>query len=283
MEDPLVSVIMPAYNRAACIKDSLESVKGQSYPHWECIIVDDGSTDHTQDVVQDVIGHDSRFKYFKQSNQGAAAARNCAVRNSQGVYILPLDSDDLIGAGYIEAAVLQFIKDPELTLVYSKAEKIGEETGAWPIPPFDYRLFLVYNMIFNSSLFKRADFDAVGGYSEDTMFEDWDLWIKLLKKGGRVCQLPEVYYYYRTHEEASVTSYLSNDSIAFKNSMDALFKHHVDTYLVHLGNPILLERERRELASEVASADYKAAITLVQWPVFRFLRSLRGRLKRFFI
>jgi len=194
-----------------------------------------------------------------------------------------LDSDDLIGYRYLEEAVKQFQIDPELTLVYSKAEKIGAEQETWLIPPFDYHLFLVYNMIFNSTMYQRMDFDAVGGYSDDTMFEDWDLWIKLLKRRCRVHQLEDVFYFYRTHQKASVTTYLASDSIAYQQSMDALYKHHIDTYLAHVGNPILLERERRELASQIKSADYKAAMALLQWPPFRFLRRLRGKLKRLFL
>ena len=63
---------------------------------------------------------------------------------------------------------------------------IGEKQEYWNLPPYSYELFLIYNMLFNSSMFKRVDFDRVGGYTEGNRLEDWDLWIKILKGGGKV-------------------------------------------------------------------------------------------------
>lgn len=280
--DPLVSVIMPTYNRAHLIEESLNCLLAQSYSNWECIIVNDGSTDDTDAVVQAYLNKDQRFKYFKKPNEGTAVARNFAVSNSHGRFILPLDSDDIIGAEYIQKAVSEFNNDPEINIVYSQAEKIGVESGPWDLPKYRFDKFLVFNMIFNSSMYKRSDYDRVGGYSEDNMFEDWDLWIKILKNGGKVFQIPEVCYHYRTHSSQSVTTQLAEDKTKYKQSMDQLFKHHVDTYLEHMGNPILLERERQELASVVKTADYKLAVRIMNWSLFKFLRGLLNSFKRIF-
>lgn len=276
---PLVSVIMPTYNRATLIGESLDSLVSQTYENWECIIVDDGSTDQTKQVVNAYIVRDSRFHYFKKQNEGTAIARNYAVSRSQGTYILPLDSDDLIGDTYMEKAVKIFSQNDNLSLVYSKAKKFGVETGEWHLPEFQFDKFLIYNMIFNSTLFKRKDFDAVGGYMPKNRLEDWDLWIKILKLGGEIYQIPETLYYYRTHERHSITTDLAENNLLYKKSMDELFKNHVDVFLDHIGNPIELERERRELSGIARTADYQLVLRIINSKTFKFLRSLRNRMK----
>ncbi len=280
VKDPLVSVIMPTYNRAHLIIESLDCVLSQTYSNWECIIVNDGSKDNTEDVLKPCIEKDSRFKYFKKPNEGAAIARNFAVLKSKGIYILPLDSDDLIGLNYIEKAVNIFNSNPEVSIVYSKAKKIGVESGEWNLPNYKFDKFLIYNMIFNSSMYKRVDFDRVGGYNEENMFEDWDLWIKILKPNGTVYQIPEILYFYRTHSNHSVSTQLALDEVLYKKSMDQLYKNNVDAYLEYIGNPIMLERERRQLASIVKTADYKLAVRIMNSKAFRFLRGLRNSFKR---
>ena len=148
-KNPLVSVIMATYNRAYIIRESLDSLLNQTYSNWECMIIDDGSEDNTKEVVNSYLEGDNRFKYFKKSNEGAAVARNFGVMRSEGSYILPLDSDDLIGKDYIGKAVDIFTARPDINIVYSKAEKIGVETGEWDLPKYEFDKFLIYNMIFN--------------------------------------------------------------------------------------------------------------------------------------
>jgi len=89
---PLVSVVLPTYNRSEWLQTSIGSVLSQTYSHWKLIVWDDGSTDNTEDVVR--LFNDERIRYFKGSNKGAAYARNCAIENSRGDYIAFLDSDD---------------------------------------------------------------------------------------------------------------------------------------------------------------------------------------------
>jgi glycosyltransferase involved in cell wall biosynthesis len=88
------SIIIPSYNRADLIVDSIKSVQNQTFENWECTIVDDGSTDNTKVVIEDIIKQDSRIKYVYQENAERSAARNNGIRNSSGEYICFLDSDD---------------------------------------------------------------------------------------------------------------------------------------------------------------------------------------------
>ena len=93
---PLVSVIVPTYNYGHFIEETLECLCSQTYPNWECVVIDDGSTDDTAERVARFIERDSRFKFLRQTNARQAAAKNNGLRNSVGQYIQFLDADDLI-------------------------------------------------------------------------------------------------------------------------------------------------------------------------------------------
>lgn len=90
---PIVSIIVPCYNQGHLLCDALDSVLMQTYIDWECIIVNDGSTDNTESVALAYCEKDARFMYFYQDNQGVIASRNNAIRKSNGRYILPLDGE----------------------------------------------------------------------------------------------------------------------------------------------------------------------------------------------
>ena len=94
MSRGLVSIIIPMWNRAVCICSAIHSVTAQTYPHWEAIVVDDGSTDDTARVLAERYGSDRRGRYVHQENAGASAARNRGIVTAQGDYVAFLDSDD---------------------------------------------------------------------------------------------------------------------------------------------------------------------------------------------
>ena len=93
--NPLVSVIIPAFNASEHIRQTLESVLAQTYQAIEVIVVDDGSSDATTDIVKEFVKRDTRFQLFRQTNAGVGAARNNAIRKARGKYIAPLDADDV--------------------------------------------------------------------------------------------------------------------------------------------------------------------------------------------
>jgi len=104
-DQPLVSIIIPTYNRAHLIGETLDSVVAQTYENWECIIVDDGSSDNTDEVIEEYTKKDTRFKYYHRPEEhlpGGNGARNYGFKMSQGEYIIWFDSDDLMTRDHIE-------------------------------------------------------------------------------------------------------------------------------------------------------------------------------------
>lgn len=197
---PKVSVIVPAYNSEEFIAQTLDSVLAQTYSNWECIIVDDGSTDNTAKIVNEYCQKDGRFRYYYQQNSGPSAARNHAVAYSSGEYLLPVDSDNYISDTYMEKAIERFNNFPETALVYGLSEKFGDETGLIELPDYSYeKMLLINNHIDNCAMYRRSDFDRVGGYRLNMIhgLEDWDFWVALLSPDSVVYKIPEVVLYYR--------------------------------------------------------------------------------------
>ena len=102
---PLISIVIPCYNYAHHLSETLESVKSQLLEDWECIIIDDGSTDSTPEVSRVYTNADSRFRYYRQENQGLSAARNAGVKKIKGRFVQFLDADDLISPEKFSQAI----------------------------------------------------------------------------------------------------------------------------------------------------------------------------------
>lgn len=120
----LVSVIVPTYNRAYCICRAIESVRNQTYPNWEVIIVDDGSTDETPSLIASTYGNEPRVKYLRQKNGGVSAARNTGIRAAVGDYVALLDSDDIWKPWKLEVQLDCFREFPQIGMVWTDFEAV---------------------------------------------------------------------------------------------------------------------------------------------------------------
>ena len=124
MSNPLVSIIIPTYNRAHLIGETLDSIVAQTYDNWECIIVDDGSTDNTEEIVSEYVKKDNRFQFYNRPNnrlKGANACRNFGFEKSKGELINWFDSDDLMMSDKLELQVLQLESDNTVDLSISQS------------------------------------------------------------------------------------------------------------------------------------------------------------------
>ena len=233
MKKGLVSVIMPCFNQGNYLPEALESIISQTYPNWECIIIDDGSTDHSEKIAKEYCQKDSRIKYIYQKNAGVIAARNHAISESLGEYILPLDADDTVSCHYLEKAV------HVRKIVYGKGWLTGEKNEPFILPPFSIEGLLRDNCIFNSSVYRRQDFDNVGGYNPNMKegYEDWNLWLSLLEKGGNAHQLDEVVYYYRIQSKSRTTEADQNEQKLrlqiLENHKELYLRHYIHLYDQH--------------------------------------------------
>lgn len=194
----LISIIIPCYNQGPYLAESIGSVLASDHDELEIIVVDDGSTDPETCQVLDSLDY-PKTRLIRQKNQGLAAARNSGIAEAKGSYILPLDADDRIGPQYLSQAVAALEADTSLGIVYCRAEKFGAEQGPWRLSPFSRWRMALGNVIFCSAVYRRDDWDAVGGYDESLRrgWEDWDFWLGILGLGRGVLCLPQVGFYYR--------------------------------------------------------------------------------------
>lgn len=215
------------------LDESVRSALAQTHPAIEVIIVDDGSTDA---VTLDLLRRCPwpRTRVLHKPNGGPAAARNLAISVSSGRYILPLDADDLIDATYVEKAVAVLDAQPEVGIVYCKADKFGAESGPWNLPAYTLRELVIDNVIFVTSLFRRADWEQVGGFSEALTLgvEDYDFWIKIVALGREVRQLEECLFHYRVGHVSRTTRF-SSDRGAMVATYAEIFRNNLAFYGKH--------------------------------------------------
>lgn len=233
--DSLISVIIPAYNQAEYIPDTLESLLRQTYSNWEAIIVDDGSPDNVANVVKAYAENDSRIKFFHTENFGVSHARNFAVSQSNGEYLLPLDADDIIAPTYIEKAISHFKRNPTTDIVYCQWKGFGVATDLKPLKWEGYTKLLLKNSIFSSAIFRRSDFDRAGGYDEQmrTGYEDWEFLLRLLSPESIVYQIPEVLFMYRQKECSRNTVAINSDEC--RNYM---YDKHKEKFSKYICDPV---------------------------------------------
>jgi glycosyltransferase involved in cell wall biosynthesis len=230
-----VSIIVPCYNQAQYLSEALLSVLVQTYTDWECIIVNDGSPDQTEEVAKQWVEKDSRFVYLKKENGGLCSARNYGIEKAVGELILPLDADDKIADNYVGLAVQSFEEDSSLKVVYCKAEKFGSASGIWQLEPFSLLNLCSNNMIFCSAMFNKRDWELDGGYDEKMKYgwEDWEFWISILKNGGKVKCLDEVGFYYRVKTNSMIKSM---DEDKKRYLLEYMSIKHVDFFVKQLGS-----------------------------------------------
>ncbi len=196
---PLVTVIVPSYNYAAYLAETLDRLRAQTWSHWECLVVDDGSTDHTREVVAACARQDSRFRYLHQPHAGPSTARNQGLRQAQGAFVQFLDADDALADRKFENQLAIFQSNPDADIVFSRVEFFGEVDAqarelcssrllAESKSALECLHLLVRQnvLVINVPLIRRTLIDKVGLLDETLQtVEDWDYWLRCALAGAR--------------------------------------------------------------------------------------------------
>lgn len=209
MEKGLVSIIMPSYNTAPYIKETIQSVLDQTYQNWELIIVDDCSTDNVDEFVASI--KDERIRYFKnEKNSGAAVSRNRALREAKGRWIAFLDSDDLWMPEKLEKQI-SFMEKNGYSFSYTNYKEIdvdGKETGVRVTGPKKITKFGMFNYCWLGCLTVMYDRNVIGLIQIEDIKKnnDYAMWLKVCKKAD--CYLFNEYLgKYRKGRAGSVSTH----------------------------------------------------------------------------
>jgi glycosyltransferase involved in cell wall biosynthesis len=290
---PLVSVIIPCYNQGRFLADALDSVLAQTYSQWECVIVNDGSTDETRSVAQRYVRKDPRFRHVELEHRGVSAARNRGLRETSGRYIQFLDSDDVIAPAKFELQLAAVSSSTRLALAFCDhlygaeddihrtiehhrfyrprfrmARPIEDIAARWEtelsIPMqcflFDSRLFRERGIFFNEQLSNHVD---------------WDCWMRVFALEPEVFCVPQVLAISRYHS-GSMTRNVERMRDGFLAALDvqrSLCKE--DPYLTKI-----LERKRAEIdevyAREIEAQRLARRQRQLPWRILRAFRRIFG-------
>ena len=205
---PLISVIMPCYNMASYVADSIKSVIAQTYPHWELLIVDDASTDETVSIIESYVQTDSRIRLaIKTQNSGIADTRNQCIQMAQGQFLAFLDADDIWHPEKLEKQ-LNFMFEKNVGFTYSTYDWIDEEGNTLnrfinTIGNLDYETYLRNTIIGCSTVMVNKAITGEVVVPKFRTSEDTATWLDILRKGFLAYAIDEPLVSYRIRRKSA--------------------------------------------------------------------------------
>ncbi len=238
---PLVSVIMPCYNMERFISNSIQSVQGQTYPHWELLIVDDTSTDKTAEIVKSYQNRDSRIHFFvKPKHTGIADTRNQALDMAKGRFLAFIDADDSWHPKKLERQ-LRFMTERNIGFSYSSYKCIDEDgeplkKTVKAVGNMDYETYLHNTLIGCSTV--MLDKSIIGHVSvpDFRTSEDTATWLNILKKGFIAFAIEEPLTSYRIRRRSASSNkpkasadlwrvYRQQENLSFTKALNCFFSY----------------------------------------------------------
>lgn len=217
--EPLVSIITPFYNAGKDFEQTFNCVMNQTFPWFEWIIVDDGSTDQVSlSILEELSALDERIKVFHEQNSGPAAARNLGIKEAKTEIIIPLDGDDLIEPTYLEVLFTALHFEPNAAWAYTDSVGFGTQRYVWD-KPFSAIRMKTENLLVCTAAIRRKALESVGCYEEHAKHfnEDWYTWLKLLDEGHYPVHVASKGFWYR-RSDTGVLSIVKEDPEARKRN-----------------------------------------------------------------
>ncbi len=196
---PLISVITPYYNAGKYFEQTFNCVLNQTFPWFEWIIVDDGSTDEESvRILERLAARDKRIRIYRKKNGGISTARNLAIEHSTTEIIVPLDADDLLTPAFLETQYWALKCNPDYDWSYCNNIGFQNQEYLWD-KPFDPELLRTYNFLVYCGAIRKNVMNEAGRYDEITKhyFEDWRLWLKLLSLHKKPVKTHDYGFWYR--------------------------------------------------------------------------------------
>jgi hypothetical protein len=221
---PLISIIMPCYNAAPYVAEAIESVLGQSYGNVQLIVVDDGSSDASSEIVQSLASqHPDRLQLQFSNHQGPYPARNLGLRQARGEFIAFLDADDWWQPDTLEKLYGTLIEH-RADLAYCGWQNVGEGVKSAPYVPPEYEaedpvaaFVRTCPWPIHAALIKKNLVDQLRGFSERRFSSmDYDFWLRALAQTRNIVRVPEVLAFYRWHGQGQVSA------VKWRQVLDAL-------------------------------------------------------------
>lgn len=209
----LVTIVIPCYMQAQYLQEAIDSVRAQTYPHWECIIVNDASPDHTATVADAAAATDSRIRVIhKPHNEGLAAARNSGIHAGTGTYIVPLDADDKLAPTFLDECLSAIAQHPGAKMIYTDAQHFGINNDYATRNDVDMHSLCHHNFCQPTALFATSTFLQTEGYRQGIYgYEDWDMWLQIIDHPSDAVCVHKGLFYQRIKEQSMITELLADE------------------------------------------------------------------------
>lgn len=281
--NPKVSVIVPCYNQAQFLAETLDSVLAQTYENWECIIVNDGSTDNTESIAIEYCKIDKRFKYIKQQNQGRCVARNLGINIAEGEYVQFLDSDDVLLPNKLERQIRIIETEKSDVCLCHHSMFTTDINHTWEnffsqsTYDLTYRGFM-YNwgkqfvIAIHSGILKKSFLDSynikfnVGIHA----LEDWLFWVEVARYNAKFSEIEDKLVLYRVHTNSTThnklymqQNYLKSYFRMYEILSQQERKEFLQCGIDNLVNYFAQSNYNKEAEKRANSIDYKIGALLL--------------------
>lgn len=217
--NPLVSIVIPTYKHAHFLSETLDSVAIQKYNNFEIVVVNDSSPDDVDSVINKY-KNNLKIIYIKNNiNKGLGAARNIGIKNSNGKYILPLDSDDAMGSSlWLKEATDLINENSIVSVCVQYCNKNLQKVNCFWRPTEPFSEVLKKNVVCVASLFPKSMWEKIGGYDEKmTGFEDWEFWIRAYKNNYKLIRIDKPFLNYRHVENSMFRTMNKHNEVKYIN------------------------------------------------------------------
>jgi len=203
--NPLITIVMPCYNSERFVADAVSSVLAQTSDNWRLIVIDDGSTDSTTLIVRNIMLSSpkaGKILLIGSNHLGLGAIRNKAIKEVTSEWVLPFDSDDILHPDAIAQLEKAIAANPDADLFVSWYHHFGAEDRVIERRWLGYERLLRANHIPASSCYRKSSWERAGRYRSGFIYEDWELWIRMLGPDSKVVEIPEVLIEYRVRPDS---------------------------------------------------------------------------------
>ena len=232
MMSPKVTVLMSVYNGERFLREAIESILTQTFTDFEFLIIDDGSTDATAQILSEYAGQDARIRIVtNETNIGLTKSLNKGIDLAKGEYIARMDADDVSLPERLEKQYRFFKNYPEYTVIGTWGEIINEKDEIIGMlqPEFTFETILSNTfwgcrLVHPSTFYRKKQIRLIHGYNETlAATQDYDLWLRIIAQGWKIANLPEILIQYRIHEKSiSVSRNVFQEEVAYQVIQSAL-------------------------------------------------------------
>lgn len=291
-----VSIIMATYNRANFIVEAILSIQAQTYLNWECLIIDDGGNDNTQEFISDVLQNDMRFRYEKRPDtydKGLPGTRNFGIDKATGDYIVFFDDDDFVHPDNLKVSLEELIKNKVDYCHFQKVSYQIEKPILNKAVVKNIQILTVEDInkiitqeigltsctvLWNKNCFDKIRFNEGLQYAEE-----WECYSRLISEGFKGVMIDTVLYYNRKHSESNTGEFYRNDPIRRESHVKAILlvfenlnkKDLLSNKLIHYFIQLSLSYKEHKVFSKLVTIVQFSILEKIKWQLFYYSLPLR--------